>query len=92
MVLITFAENAFKFVLDKKTDKSIQIEIKASTNDIIFTCKITFDNKNLIEKNKDGIGLSAIKKRLNLIYSDNYDLKIDTIENLFLVILKIELK
>lgn len=92
MVIITFVENAFKFVLDKKIDSSIQIEIKISTNDITFTCKNTFNDKDLKEKNKEGIGLSTIKKRLNLIYRDNYELKINAIKNLFVVILKIELK
>ncbi|MFK5981518.1 MAG: histidine kinase [Flavobacteriaceae bacterium] len=91
MVFITFVENAFKFVLDKKIDSSIQIEIKISVNDITFTCKNTFDDKELKEKNKDGIGLSTIKKRLNLIYKNNYELKINTIKNQFVVILKIKL-
>lgn len=91
MVFITFVENAFKYVLDKKIDSSIQIEIKISANDITFTCKNTFDDKELKEKNKDGIGLSTIKKRLDLIYKNNYELKINTIKNQFVVILKIKL-
>ncbi len=91
MVFITFVENAFKFVLDKKIDSSIQIEIKISANDITFTCKNTFDDNELQEKNKAGIGLSTIKKRLSLIYKDNYELKINTIKNQFVVILKIKL-
>lgn len=91
MVFITFVENAFKFVLDKKIDSSIQIEINISANDITFSCKNTFDNKALKDLNKDGIGLSTIKKRLNLIYKNNYELKINTIKNQFIVILKIKL-
>jgi len=91
MVFISFVENAFKFVLDKKIDSSIQIEIKISTNDITFTCKNTFDDKKLKEKTEGGIGLSVIKKRLQLIYKNSYELKINTIKNQFVVILKIKL-
>ncbi len=89
MLLIPFVENAFKHgnLIDGFLQVSIQIAIK---ND-----SLSFIIKNTIKRDKDqngktGIGLENLKKRLDLIYPDSYKLKIDLVDDWYIVDLYIE--
>lgn len=85
LLLITLIENAFKY---SKVDSLITVAIKAENEVLECICKNVYD-KNTI-KHKIGIGLKNLKKRLNLLYKGNYELKINQ-ENEFTAYLKIEL-
>jgi LytS/YehU family sensor histidine kinase len=78
MLLIVYVENAFKHLDLTSENSSVIIEIKLKGNQFLFNCKNTCDvsaNNNL-EKGKSGIGLQNAKKRLDLIYPNNHQLKI----------------
>jgi len=91
MIFIAFVENAFKHSSLKNEKNKIIIRLSIFDNLIEFTC-INDLSKNQMEKDKSsGIGLNIIKKRLELIYSNNYDLNIDESDKNFSVSLKIKL-
>lgn len=88
MLLIPFVENAFKHGNIINGFLTININIKAQNNRLDFEISNTLLNE---DKNgiKGGIGLENIRKRLDLNYNNNYDLKLNNGENLFKVNLSI---
>ena len=97
ILLLSFVENAFKHGANKNFGK-IKIDIKFKIkNDFLYfyisnpTPAITTFKQRL---NKEGgIGLKNVKKRLELGYKkDDYDLKIEENDDLFIVNLKIKVE
>ncbi len=76
MLLIPFVENAFKHghLIDGFLKVDIQIEL--IENQLEFSIKNTI-SKDGTKESKVGIGLENIKKRLNLLYKNNYQLIIE---------------
>lgn len=77
-VLITFTENAFKH-LSEYADKLnwIKISLKLSEFDFQFNISNSVDSIRKEEvMNYGGLGLKNIKRRLDLIYPDQYKLEI----------------
>ena len=97
MLLISFIENAFKHGANKNIGKiKIDIDFLVKNDFLYFTISNPIPaNNNLshLNKSKGGIGLENVKKRLALGYKKNeYDLKINVKNNIFIVALKIKLK
>lgn len=89
MLLIPFVENSFKHGAIVEGVLSVAIDVSIKENNLIFRIQ------NSIQKEEDsssGIGLENIKKRLEMLYQEKYELKIEQKENQFLVELKIDLK
>ena len=89
MLLIPFVENAFKH--GSLTDDFLRIELEIKT----VGKGLDFSIKNSIKSNyeegvKKGIGLDNIKKRLDILYKDDYNLDINREENWFKVRLRID--
>ena len=89
MLLIPFVENAFKHgnLIDGFLQVNILIEVDNNS--------LRFLIKNTVKQDQDhntepGIGLENIKKRLDLIYPNNYDLQINLVEDWYIVELYIE--
>ncbi len=90
MLLVPFIENAYKH--GKKSGKSpgIKFLLDIGEQDIHFTSWNTFDAQNA--QNKDqvgGIGLSNVKRRLNLLYEKEHEFEIQRSEGAFSVKLHI---
>lgn len=89
LLLISFIENIFKHGLVNDEQKPVLISIKIDEG------VLTFYSKNFIRKgNKDessGIGLKNIYRRLDLVYNQNYSLKIKEDTDLFELTLMIKL-
>ena len=94
LLLIDFIENAFKHGLDRRfKDGFVNIEIKLEEAELYFNiinAKGHGDDGTLLQ-NKSGIGLSNIKRRLELMYPGNYILDINDKNENFEVTLKIKL-
>ncbi len=91
MILIPFVENAFKHSVDSNIENGIEIELRIKNKTLIFTCKNQFD-KTVTDKDKiHGIGLDTVKKRLDLIYKNKYNLLINSDNSVFKVDLVLEL-
>lgn len=74
MLLLPFIENSFKHGVLKNGILNIDIELSCKDNDINFYIENdSFKN----ETTNKGIGLENMKKRLELLYKDNYKLNID---------------
>jgi two-component system LytT family sensor kinase len=74
LILIPFVENAFKHGVTDDEQRPVRVKLQASQYQLTFTVS------NKINRNQkgqsDGIGLANIRRRLNLIYPDSYDLLI----------------
>lgn len=91
LLFIPFVENAFKFGIDPDYPSLISIGLISSGKDIIFTCrnqvfKSLEINQATLTK---GIGLSNVRKRLEMYYPKNYTLRIEEFGSSFSVDLKI---
>jgi len=93
LLLIPFIENAFKYVSNHEDKKNIlKIKLIKDLNFFCFYCMNTKDKivSRSISKEK-GIGINNVKRRLELIYPNKYDLKITDNELTYEVNLKIEM-
>ena len=75
LILITFVENAFKHGVNNTIDAS-WVRISASVEDrtLIFTVKNSKPSKLKREVVQGGIGLVNVRRRLDLLYPDLYQL------------------
>jgi len=92
MLLIPFVENAFKHGTGMIKDARILIEMKAEKGVLQFTVQNKYNpaSEELRDKTS-GIGLTNVRRRLNLLYGKKHDLQIRKTEELFTTTLKIEL-
>ncbi|MFD2562292.1 sensor histidine kinase [Aquimarina rubra] len=92
LLLIPFIENAFKHISnhDDPSKNYINIKLLESNNKLQCDIENTFDSFNSVKKSS-GIGLQNVKRRLALLYDDQYDLRISTRDNLHKVFLEINL-
>lgn len=94
LLLITFIENAFKHVSRSKTEKGfIKIDLKQKNGVLILFVKNSkYANIPTIkQKSASGIGLENIKKRLEILYSERYDLDINETDAVYSTLLSIKL-
>ena len=74
LIFITFVENAFKHGVSYQQDSFIEISIEICHSTLRFSCR---NSRIPAEEDKhDGLGLSNVKQRLELIYGKNYTLDI----------------
>jgi len=88
-MLIPFVENAFKYGVKIHQNSIIRIEIK------IINGSLFFNVRNKIQQSKNnhvysGIGIANVKKRLELVYANKYELNINNDETYFEVQLRID--
>ncbi len=93
LLLLPFVENSFKYGTSEQLDRSwISLNIHLEENRLVFHLSNS-RNSILENKNGGGIGLSNVKKRLQLIYDGKHDLVIkDDDPESFVVRLKLQLK
>jgi hypothetical protein len=91
LLFISFIENAFKHGVSYREPSSLTFKMIQSQDSLEFNAVntvSTYSNTDSMVQHV-GIGLENIKKRLNLLYGDNYQLNIDNSNNEFKVRLKI---
>ncbi|MBQ7472172.1 MAG: histidine kinase [Prevotella sp.] len=84
MLFITFIENAFKHGVSYQQDSDINIQLTATDN-LHFICENSCFSKPVAEQG--GVGLANVRKRLDLIYHDSYQLQIDNTQTRYKVTL-----
>lgn len=92
MLFIPFVENAFKHGVAIGQRAAIKIAINFSGRHLIFSCVNTdysFVKKMDMEIN--GIGLDNVRRRLELVYPNKHQLKINKEDGKFMVNLEIDL-
>lgn len=90
LLLIPIIENAFKYGIDSSKESFIDINIAVDTKKITLITRNSF-NESLKPQKESGIGLKNVKRRLDLIYPDNYKLLILPKDGIFEVKLEINL-
>lgn len=92
LLFIPFIENAFKHGINPNGESFINIEISAPS-ECEISCLVENGcySKDYSDCSVSGIGLSNIKKQLQLLYPQNHTLDIDTTHNKYSVKLNVKL-
>lgn len=91
MLLIPFVENAFKFC-NKKYSPGIWIEYLNNDSEFIFSIVNTIRTVNPSDNPSSGFGIGNVKKRLDLLYPGRHELKIESDQRNYSVMLKLKTK
>jgi two-component system, LytTR family, sensor kinase len=91
LLFIPFVENAFKHGITNKGASFIDISMQTEKNMIIFRCSNSIPDQRSEQGTRSGIGLENIRKRLNLLFPGKHELKIDTDNNIYKVVLELTL-
>lgn len=96
LMILPFVENAFKHGVSEELDDSwVSIDLSRKNGEL--TLKVE-NSKSIQESEEDvfdykkGIGLKNVKRRLEILYADQYQLDIHESTESFLVVLKLNLK
>lgn len=74
LLFIAFVENAFKFMTrEDTTENFVKITLTQQERTLVFSCRNSYETG---ESHEGGIGLANVKRRLELLYKDNYTLEI----------------
>jgi len=94
LLIIPFVENAFKYV-SAFTTKPNMITVAIKYQNKLFTLLVenTTDENNTVKKegSYSGIGLENVKRRMELIYANHHKLQITTVNNIYSVLLSIQI-
>ena len=92
LIFITFLENAFKHGVSANNPASwVKINIKMEGNECIYTVENSKLKSVVENKEKSGIGLQNMKRRLELSYPGRYTLKTDDQTDRYFVQLNLSL-
>lgn len=92
LLFITFIENAFKHSAGYQGNPFIKISLSTQGSTVIFNSEnsISISSSPDAPKVESGIGLENIRKRLTLIFGENYTLEIDTQNTVYSVVLQVD--
>ena len=83
LLLVSFVENAFKHI-SHFPDKTNFVKVDLSRENGVFVFCVTNSKENQpVTESQGGIGLNNVKRRLELLYPDRHELKIDNSEKTF---------
>lgn len=74
LLFIAFVENAVKHNQDSQTSSYVNISFRIIKGWLLFICENSIPVKPSTKKQAGGIGLVNIKRRLDLLYKNNYHL------------------
>lgn len=89
LLFIMFLENAFKHGVSYRRESRIHIAVETLQDKIGFLCENTKGGD--APKEPGGVGLANVRKRLDLIYGNQYTLRIDDSADLYVVTLTLPL-
>ena len=89
LVLITFIENAFKHGISYQRESFVEVAMAVKNESLHFTC--TNSKADPPNEAKGGVGLANVRKRLNLLYNQDYALRIHNDADVYTVELNIPL-
>jgi hypothetical protein len=90
LLMLPFLENAFKHGASEQIEKPwIGVDISVENN--ILKLKIANSKNEYISHGNNGIGINNVKKRLEFLYPEKYELKINDEGDFFAVSLMVKL-
>ena len=90
LILITFIENAFKHGVSYQRDSFIEVQMAVEGDELRFKCRNS--KADVSNEEKGGVGLVNVRKRLDLLYGNNYALRINDVADIYTVELTLPLK
>ena len=95
LLFIPFLENCFKHGIDHEIKSGyVEISIKIDNDDLSLDVKNSLPNdrkENSSKKKVGGIGLTNVRRRLNILYPKKHKLDINKTEKEFIVMLQLQL-
>jgi LytS/YehU family sensor histidine kinase len=76
LLLLPFVENAFKYGVSNSVDSPIDISLKIIGKQLHFTCKNQIFRYDVEIPAQHGIGIANTRRRLALMYPDQYNLQV----------------
>ena len=89
LILINFIENAFKHGISYQHESFVETNVVVESNELRFSCRNS--KSEISNEEQGGVGLANVRKRLNLLYGNNYVLRIDNDADVYSVELNIPL-
>lgn len=95
LMYVNFIENAFKYGIDEEKDSFVKCKLENNNNYLIFTCSNTIHdeeekNENL-KMNHQFKGIEATRKRMEIVFKNDFELKTSAENGIFQVKLTITL-
>ncbi|HEY0244917.1 MAG TPA: histidine kinase [Mucilaginibacter sp.] len=91
LLFIIFVENAVKHNMDAEKHSYIDLFFNMEDNQLYFRCVNSKPEVEMVNNDKGGLGLSNVKRRLELLYPGKYSLDIRNERNTFSLYLAIKL-
>lgn len=91
MLLIPFVENAFKHGVSLKNPSSIMIKVECDPGQLSMKVKNTRHPKPLDEHQIGGVGIENVRQRLEILYPEKHELRLNEGQGSYLVQLKLDL-
>jgi LytS/YehU family sensor histidine kinase len=91
LLFLPFIENCFKHGTANNNNIKVDIRFELTDNFLFFTVANTFYQTNKINQ-KHGIGIENVKRRLQLLYGENFTLETEIKKTKFKVLLKFPIK
>lgn len=92
LLLIPFVENAFKHI-SHHNDRTnfVKVDMSRANGTFTFIVENSKEREAITTERHGGIGLPNVKRRLELLYPDKHELKIDDTEKTFAIKLNLRL-
>ena len=91
LLLVIFVENAFKHGISYRNKSFVEISLKPQADRLLFDCRNSRQQNSQDGNMKGGVGLSNVRRRLDLLFPGNYTLDIKEQEDTYAVHLDIPL-
>ncbi len=94
LLFIPFIENAFKHGVSYREKSFIKIDMKLEHHKVYFSCcnSISTPSNSFENKKHSGIGLTNVRKRLQLLFPERHQLNANAENNIFCIELELDLK
>ena len=90
LLILPFLENAFKHGTSEQLGRP-WMSLDISLKDNLLKCKVINSKNEFVPHHQNGVGIDNVKKRLEFLYHDKYDLKLTDEGDFFVVSLTVEL-
>lgn len=91
LLMLPFLENAFKHGTSEQLGRP-WLSVDLSVKEYMLKCKVVNSKNETVPHHEHGVGINNVKKRLQLLYPDKYDLKLMDEGDFFVVSLVLELR
>ena len=76
VLFTTFLENAFKHGISLRQPSFISISLKVNEENIVFHCRNSKNNISQSSVEESGVGIANARRRLELLYGNNFSLEL----------------